>query len=846
MTRDLNQRRQSAAKALAQLSSFVIRHSSFLLLSSFVIRHSSFAAESPLVGEARQAIAESIPEVAIEKLRRALAILPIGGEDRPAALTLLAEAQLDTGRAEAALDSLAQITPGDDARIVRLRALSLVALGRWDEALVQFEKLIGSGTDKAASLTGKAECLQSLGRTQEAADVLKPLALSKTAPAALRLRFASLLVDLGNIAEARGLLGSAPPSPTDENWRRYIQSRIHLHEKKPLAALDDLAPFLPTPDAAPPAGVSQNLRAAAALAEADARLAASGPETAEKVLESFIRQNPASPQISVIFRRLDQIYAGDRSTDEGPLTRMAADLPPQAAALAQFYLARIHQRAKRTDAADAALKKFLAQFPEHGLAPYAHATLAENAYGDLTGAEAEFDAASRTAQSEKLRGEIALQTALLNLRQREYVRASAGFLNAAERSPALKISARYDSALAWLLQKNYTRFAEEFVTFTAEFPDATLAGNLRLEEGLTRAREGDVNARATLATFFTTFKAHPRRAEAQLTLAELALNDGKPADAQKLQQEVAADADTTPEIREHADYLGIFLADAQVPGNGAHTAKGDDQAVARARDFIAKYPQSAVLDEVRMKLGEIFFRHDDYLSAQEQFEKVASERPDGAHATAALFLAGQCSMKLLSPESLNHALDLFGKVAAKRGPMETHARLHQALVKTKLGAPEDAVKIYDNIITAQPPAELELRLAALTGKADNLVAMGKADVKNFASALATYDQVIATEGASPTWKNQAAYKKAKTLEQQAQPDAALAIFYDILKANATGPRETFWFAKAGFDAAALVESRQQWKSAVGIYEKMAAIPGPHAEQARQRMRKLRLEHFLWD
>jgi hypothetical protein len=124
--------------------------------------------------------------------------------------------------------------------------------------------------------------------------------------------------------------------------------------------------------------------------------------------------------------------------------------------------------------------------------------------------------------------------------------------------------------------------------------------------------------------------------------------------------------------------------------------------------------------------------------------------------------------------------------------------------------------------------------------------MGKADVKTFASAIATYDQVIATEGASPTWKNQASYKKAKTLEQQAQPDAALVIFYDILNSAGTGPRETFWFAKAGFDAAALVESRQQWKSAVGIYEKMAAIPGPHAEQAKQRVRKLRLEHFLWD
>ena len=814
--------------------------SALVLASSPVIRHPSFA-QPALVTEAREAIASEIPEVAIEKLRQALAKLPIGTQERPAALALLAEAQLSTDRPEHALETLAQITSGDDARTVRLHALSLVALGRWTEALAQFETLAASGKDKTAALTGKAECLQSLGRTQEAADLLRPFALSKNAPPALRLRLASLLVDLGGIAEARKLLDAAEQSPADENWRRYLQARIHLSEKKPLAALDDLAPFIPTPDAAPPAGVSQNLRVAAALAEADARLATGGPEIAEKVLEAFIRQNPASPQIATVFHRLDQIYAGDRSTDEGPLTRMAAELPPGAAAQAQFYLGRIHSRAARVDAAEAALKKFTARFPEHSLAPYAHAMLAEIAQkqGHLDDAEKELDAASRTAQSDKLRGEIALQTALLNLDQGEYIRASAGFLNAAQRSPALKVSARYDSALAWLMQKNYARFGEEFITFTGEFPDAALAGNLRLEEGLTRAREGDVGARATLKTFLADFKGHPRRAEAQLALAELALNDDKPAEAQKLAQGVATATDTTPEMREHADYLGIFLADAQTPRN-------EDQAIARAREFIAKYPKSAVLDEVRMKLGEIQFRREDYLKAQEQFETLAREKPDGAHATAALFLAGQCSMKLLNTESLNHALELFGAVAAKHGPLETHARLHQAAVKTKLGASDDAVKIYDSILTSQPPAELELRLAALTGKADNLVAMGKVDKKQFETAIATYEQVVATEGASPTWKNQAAYKKAKTFEQQDQQDAALVILYDILKANATGPRETFWFAKAGFDAAALVESRQQWKSAVGIYEKMAAIPGPHAEQARQRIRKLRLEHFLWD
>ena len=798
------------------------------------------AAESPLVGEARQAIAENIPEVAIEKLRQAIESLPIGSEGRPEALALLAEAQLNAGQPPDALDTLTKITPGDDARIVRLRALALVALARWDEALAQFEAL-GARGDAVAAIMGKVQCLQSLGRREEAVELLKPLAFSGDAPAALRLQLAVLLVDLDRIAEALPFLRSTGAStPTDEHWRRYIQARIHLREKKPLAALDDLTPLIGDAPTSAPAGLTHNLRAAATLAEADARLAASGPETAEKVIEAFIRQNPASPHLDSIFCRLDQIYALDPSTDEGPLSRMAAELPAQAAALAQFHLARAHLRAKRNDLADAALKTFLARFPEDRLTPSVHAMLAENAQarGDLAGAEAALDAASRTAQTEKQRGEFALQTALLNLDQGEFVRASAGFTNAALRSPDLKITARYDAALAWLRQKNYARFGEDFTAFTAEFSDRALAGNLRIEEGLMRARSDDKLAGKSLKAFLVDFKDHPRVPEAQLALAELALNEGDIAEAQKLQRAVVADG-PTPEMREQAEYLGIFLDDAKVPRN-------EDQAIARGRDFIRQHPASAVLGEVRMKLGEIYFRREDYLKAQEQFETLARERADGPHATAALFLAGQCSMKLLNTESLNRALELFGAVIAKHGPLETHARIQQAIVKTKLGAPDDAVKIYDSILTAQPPVEAELRLAALTGKADNLVTLGKTDGKQFAAAIATYDQIIATEKAPPSWRNQASYKKAKTLELDDQRDAALVIFYDILQRTATGPRETFWLAKAGFDAAALVESRQQWKSAIGIYEKMAAIPGPHAEQARQRVRKLRLEHFLWD
>jgi hypothetical protein len=100
--------------------------------------------------------------------------------------------------------------------------------------------------------------------------------------------------------------------------------------------------------------------------------------------------------------------------------------------------------------------------------------------------------------------------------------------------------------------------------------------------------------------------------------------------------------------------------------------------------------------------------------------------------------------------------------------------------------------------------------------------------------------------ASPTWRNQAAYKKGKAIQQMGRTDEALTVFYDVLEKNTVGDRETFWFAKAGFDAAGLLEGRQQWKNAVAVYEKMARVPGPHVTQARQRIKTLQLSRYLWN
>jgi hypothetical protein len=58
-------------------------------------------------------------------------------------------------------------------------------------------------------------------------------------------------------------------------------------------------------------------------------------------------------------------------------------------------------------------------------------------------------------------------------------------------------------------------------------------------------------------------------------------------------------------------------------------------------------------------------------------------------------------------------------------------------------------------------------------------------------------------------------------------------------------RELFWYYKAGFNAGRLLEDDSKWESAAAIYQTLAATGGNRSEEAKARLNRLRLEHFLW-
>jgi hypothetical protein len=167
------------------------------------------------------------------------------------------------------------------------------------------------------------------------------------------------------------------------------------------------------------------------------------------------------------------------------------------------------------------------------------------------------------------------------------------------------------------------------------------------------------------------------------------------------------------------------------------------------------------------------------------------------------------------------------------------------VIERKLGKPKDALALYDEVLKsdAGSPEKRE----AMCGKGDIFFEMGTTDPSNYQRAIDMYDQLASDKDEPIHWRNQALFKKGLCLEKKNERATALATFYKILEEDARPDRrrELFWYYKAGFNAARLLEEDSKWESAAAIYDKLAAAGGSRSEEAKARLTNLRLEHFLW-
>jgi TolA-binding protein/thioredoxin-like negative regulator of GroEL len=812
-----------------------IRRTGLMCLLSLLAQfaHADISSE---VAEASAPIAEGVPEVAIVQLQ-SLLNNNLPEADWRAVVVKLAEAQVAAKQPENALVLLA------DSRVHELpwakfwRAQAFASLRRWAEALPLYEQLASNEQSafRSAATFGAAETLRALGKRDEALKTFTLLIHDKEWATRAQLRAAELYIETGDAADARRLLQEIQPTTVAERReRRVLRGRLELIQRRPERAIGIFRGLLKRPE-----GAAHSTLIAAVFGIAEAQVQLKTPEIADDVIEQFIDRHPADPDLPVLFARLDELYRAEHKPSRNELERWVRSPEQPRRTFARWYLARFEIRAGRRERA----RQLFTDLRHTGVKSQAIApALLE--FAQFEAEDKHFDEAIAILEnarsfhpSQSLLAQIDFLSAQAQYLARRFGRASADFEQIARSSSPWAKVALFNASTGWLQLGDHTRFLADYGDLEKLGGDEEARADLRLEEGLVQAAKGDEKAAKSLQQFIHDFPKNPRVSEALVSLAELAFHASPPRLDEARKYLTRAAESPTAAAAERGDYLNIWIEES-ASGNEANV-------IELAKRFLEQHGTSPFAPEVRMKLAELYYRRQDFANAQTQFELIAQQTPDNSLDEKALFFAAESAMSSMGEHSLDRAIVLFDQVVRLNGSLRWAARNEQAVIERKLGKAKDALALYDEVLKSDAgPSE---KREALCGKGDIFFEMGATDPNNYQRAIEIYDQLTSDKDEPVHWRNQALFKKGLCLEKKSDRANALATFYKILEEDARPDRrrELFWYYKAGFNAARLLEEDSKWESAAAIYEKLAAAGGTRSEEAKARLTNLRLEHFLW-
>ncbi|HZR77904.1 MAG TPA: tetratricopeptide repeat protein, partial [Chthoniobacterales bacterium] len=650
-----------------------------------------------------------------------------------------------------------------------------------------------------------------------------------------QLRAAEIYLDKSDAGEARRILEKVQPtSAPEKRERHFLRGRLEMVQHRPDRAITIFQSVLKNPQ-----GAAHQTLIAALFALADVHLQANTPEAGDDALENFIEHRPVDIDLARVFAKLDELYRAERKASRTELDRWARDLAEPRRAFAQWYLGRFDLRVGRRDRAREAFASLRRTHPAlPALAPafleYAQLEIEEHHFEE---ALAILNEARALRPQQSALDRINLLAAQIQYYRNNFDEALTAYEQVAHSESTLSSMAMFNAALSWLQKGDEAHFLATANEFGAKTKDERSRADLRLEAGLTEAGKGDPRAAESLRNFLREFPNAERASEAWVGLAELAFHATPPRlDEARKNLARAAESKPTETAKERSDYLTIWIEDA--------AASGEAKVIELAKQFIQQHDVSKLVPSVRMKLGELYYRGEDFANAETQFELLAEQNPNGPFTERALFFAAESAIASMAAQSTDRALVLLDRVVHLNGELKWAARNEQAVIERKLGKPQDALALYDEVLNgdARPTEKRE----ALCGKGDIFFELAAVDPQNYQRAIDAYDRLAADRDAPAYWRNQALFKKGLCQEKKSDRGSALATFYSVLD-DATRPeksREFFWFYKAGFNAGQLLEADAKWDSAAAIYEKLAAAGGSRAGEARDRLDRLRLEHFL--
>src|SRR5215470_6478709 len=788
------------------------------------------------ITQAATPVSEGVPDVAVVRLQ-SLLNKNLPDSQWRAVAEKLAEAQVAASQPEATLVLLSDARLRDLPWAKFWRAQALASLYRWTDALPLYEALSNETSPiQKAAVFGASNALRALGKRQEALKKFILLAQDRQWGTRAQLRAVELHIELGNAAEARRFLEQLQPgSVAERRERRVLRGRLELISHRAERAIGMLQAILKRPE-----GTPHPILLAALFGIAEAHLQLRTPETGDDVLERFIDRNYADPDLPLIFAKLDELYRAEHKPSRNELEKWVRRPEQPRRTFARWYLARLEVRAGHGERARQLFEDLRrSEIKSSTIAP----ALFEFAKFEVE--DGRFDEAMAILDEARLlRPDAALLTRIdflsahARYSARQFDTATAAFEQIAQRDSPWAKAALFNASTGWLQVGNHDRFIADYDQLEKQGGDEQSRADLRLQEGLMQAAKGDKKAAASLQRFIYDFPKNPRVSEAWVGLAELAFHSSPPRlDEARKDLDHAVESTPTAAAAERADYLRIWVEEAA----GGNQSK----VIELGKRFLEQHGQSQFAPEVRMKLAELYYRSQDFANAQTQFEIIAQQNPKDPLAEKALFFAAESAMSSMSEHTLDRALVLFDQVVQKNGAMRWAARNEQAVIERKLGKPKDALALYGEVLKSDAGASEKRE--ALCGKGDIFFESGATDPSSYQRAIEAYDQLVADKDGSIHWRNQALFKKGLCLDKKGDRAGALATFYKILEdeSRPSERRELFWYYKAGFNAARLLEEDSKWESAVAIYDKLVAAGGSRSEEAKARLNNIRLEHFLW-
>jgi TolA-binding protein len=797
------------------------------------LAYANMAAE---FADATAPIAEGVPEVAVVRLQ-ALLNNNLPEPERIAVVEKLAEAEIAAKQPENALALLADVRVRELPWAKFWRAQALASLLRWAEALPLYEELAASERSpfRSAATFGAGEMLRALGKHEEALKKFTLLIHDKEWGTRAQLRATELYIETGDAINARRLLEEMKPiSIAERRERRVLRGRLELLQRRPERAIGIFQGLLKRP-----AGAAHSALISAVLGIAEAQMQLKTPEIADDIIEQFVDRHPADPDLPVLFARLDELYQAERKPSRNELERWVRSPEQPRRTFARWYLAKFEIRAGRRERArqlftDLRRSSVKSQAIAPALLEFARFEMEDNQFDE---AIAILNEARSFHPESSLLTRIDFLSAKAQYLAGRFEKAAAGFEQIARSdSPWAKI-ALFNASTGWLELGDHRRFLTSYSELEEAGGDKQALADLRLEEALAQAARGDEKAEKSLQQFIHDFPKNSRASEAFVSLAELAFHASPPRLDEARKYLIRARESPTAAAAERGDYLNIWIEES--------TGGNESKVIELAKRFLEQHGSSSFAPEVRMKLAELYYRSQDFANAQTQFELIAQQTSDSALGEKALFFAAESAMSTMGEHSLDRAIILFDQVVRLNGALRWAARNEQAVIERRLGKSKDALALYDEVLKSDAGAAEKRE--ALCGKGDIFFEMGTSDPENYQRAIELYDQLASDKDEPVHWRNQALFKKGLCLEKKNDRADALATFYKILDED-TRPdrrRELFWYYKAGFNAARLLEQDSKWESAAAIYEKLAAAGGNRSEEAKARLTNLRLEHFLW-